>query len=307
VLKEFPPPYTKDSVVQATRALGFKIREMACDVPMLVKLKFPCLALLREAPASTESSIAASEQAAAEAAGEAPECRLAIVFEANPGSAIGVVANRLPSFSYRNYTGFTLNDTDPLTGVQENVGVRYDLTGHPFNAPAGSAVGAQSFAERFIRIALERGAIAPLWEARTAAIQTQYGDPQAGLTEEERAGRNGLLAAQVTGDSQLWRPVALDLNGNGIQTTGALRSVVFDVDDSGYLKNTAWLAGGDGFLLLDRNLNGGLDSARELFSNGMLDISARGLAGLRWVDSGIWDAAAYVMQAANQDSWRKFA
>lgn len=88
VLKEFPPPYTKDSVVQATRALGFKIREIACDVPMLVKLKFPCLALLREAPASTESSIAASEQAAAEAAGEAPECRLAIVFEANAGRIV---------------------------------------------------------------------------------------------------------------------------------------------------------------------------------------------------------------------------
>jgi hypothetical protein len=203
----------------------------------------------------------------------------------NPNSPIAVVANRLPSFSYRNYSGFTLTDIDPLTGVQQNVGVRYDLSGRPIGAAPGSEIGAQSFAERFMRVALSRGAIAPLWEAQTAALQTSYGDPQAGLTEEERAGRAGLLAAAVTGDAQLWRPVALDLNGDGVQTTGSLKTVSFNVDDSGYLKNTAWLNNADGFLFLDRNLNGGLDASRELFSNGMLDISARGLAGLRWVDS----------------------
>ncbi len=90
VLKEFPPPYTTDSVVQAVRTLGFKIREMACDAPSLVKLKFPCLALLREVPAPTENSTeddvepTTSEQTeAAEEKTAAPECRLAIVFEAS--------------------------------------------------------------------------------------------------------------------------------------------------------------------------------------------------------------------------------
>lgn len=92
VLKEFPPPYTTDSVVQAVRALSFKIREMACNVSTLAKLQFPCLALLRhtlgaaESPATNAGEPAATGQTALDAMGEAsplPEHRLAIVFEAN--------------------------------------------------------------------------------------------------------------------------------------------------------------------------------------------------------------------------------
>jgi len=203
----------------------------------------------------------------------------------NPASPIGIVANRLPSLSFRNYTGYALTDIDAVTGVQRNPEVRYDLTGRPYNAPPGTEQGSQSLGERFVRVALARGAIAPLWEAQTAALQTQQGDPQAGLTEEERAGRNGQLAAPMTGIDQLWRPVALDLDGNGIQTTGGAKTVAFDVDDSGFLKNTAWLNGGEGFLTLDRNLNGQVDSGRELFSNAALALGARGLAGMRWLDA----------------------
>ena len=209
----------------------------------------------------------------------------------NPGSAIGIVANRLPSLSYRNYTGFGITDIDAITGVQRDPSIRYDLTGRPYNAPAGSDQASQSLSERFIRVALARGAVAPMWEVQTAAIQTQYGDPQAGLTEEERAGRNGKLAAPVAGDTQTFRAVALDLNGDGVQTTGAARTVAFDVDDSGFMKNTAWLNNSDGFLFLDRNLNGSIDSGRELFSNSIVDLSARGLAGMRWVGSNNFGAA----------------
>ena len=203
----------------------------------------------------------------------------------NPGSAIGVVANRLPSLSYRNYSGFQLTDIDPLTGVQNYPEVKYDLTGRPYNAPPGSDQASQSLSERFIRVALARDAVAPMWEVQTAAMQTMAGDPKAGLTEEERAGRNGMLANPVTGPEQLWRPVALDLNGDGVQTTGAVKAAAFDVDDSGYLKNTAWLSNSDGFLFLDRNLNGQIDSAKELFSNGTVALGARGLKGMAWVDA----------------------
>jgi len=209
----------------------------------------------------------------------------------NPGSSIGIVANRLPSLSYRNYTGYGITDIDPLTGAQNAPGTLYDLTGRPYNAPAGSVQASQSLSERMIRVALERGAVAPLWEVRTAALQTQMGDPMAGLTEEERAGRAGKLAPSPqpspTGGEgvQTFRAVALDLNGDGVQTTGAAKTVAFDVDDSGYLKNTAWLNNNDGFLFLDRNLNGQIDGGSELFSNSVVSLGERGLKGMRWVDS----------------------
>ena len=209
----------------------------------------------------------------------------------NPGSAIGIVANRMPSLSYRNYTGYSITDIDPLTGEQRNPGTLYDLAGRPYNAPAGSVQASQSLSERMIRVALERGAVAPLWEVQTAALQTQAGDPMAGLTEEERAGRAGKLAPSPqpspTGGEgvQTFRAVALDLNGDGVQTTGAAKTVAFDVDDSGYLKNTAWLSNSDGFLFLDRNLNGSIDAGSELFSNSVVSLGERGLAGMRWIDS----------------------
>jgi len=205
----------------------------------------------------------------------------------NPGSSIGVIANRLPSLSYRNYSGYQITDIDPLTGVQKNPEIKYDLTGRPYNAPAGSVQASQSLTERMIRVALERGAIAPSWEVQTAALQTLAGDPMAGLTEEERAGRAGLLAPQPAAGAttQIFRAVALDLNGDGVQTTGAAQTVAFDVDNRGYLKNTAWLSNSDGFLFLDRNLNGQIDAGSELFSNSAVALGARGLNGMRWVDS----------------------
>jgi Ca2+-binding RTX toxin-like protein len=136
-----------------------------------------------------------------------------------------------------------------------------------------------------VRSALARGAIAPLWEVQTAKLQTDAGDPKAGLTEEERAGRDGQLAAPLTGATQTFRPVALDLDGDGIEVTDKAHGVAFDVDDTGYLKQTAWVQGDDALLVLDRNYNGQFDSGKELFSNGAVALSRRGLAGLNWVDA----------------------
>ena len=42
--------------------------------------------------------------------------------------------------------------------------------------------------------AMDRGAIAPMWEVRTAKMQEQAGDPNAGLNEEERAAKAGYAA-----------------------------------------------------------------------------------------------------------------
>lgn len=59
-----------------------------------------------------------------------------------------------------------------VSGAERLPDIRYTAAGKPFNAPAGSGEGYWSLTERFVRVALERGAIAPQWEADTARLQT---------------------------------------------------------------------------------------------------------------------------------------
>ncbi|MEW5888862.1 MAG: hypothetical protein AB1768_07375, partial [Pseudomonadota bacterium] len=109
----------------------------------------------------------------------------------------------------------------PLTGAEKHPALRFDTAGRPYNAEPGSPESYRSIIEGMVYSALSRGAIAPLWEVETAKLQTEAGDPRAGLTEEERAGRDGQLAAPLTGSSQTFRPVALDLTDSVRQQVGA--------------------------------------------------------------------------------------
>lgn len=203
----------------------------------------------------------------------------------NPGSQLGLIPQRMPGVGY-DMSGYRYTDIDPLTGAEKHPALRFDTSGSPYNAEPGSPESFQSIIEGMVYSALGRQAIAPLWEVLTARAQTDAGDPKAGLTEEERAGRDGKLAPPVTGTTQSFRPVVLDLDGDGIETVGkATSGVAFDVDNSGYLKQTGWATGGDAFLTLDRDYNGETNTGREMFSNGVADISRRGLAGMAWVDS----------------------
>lgn len=63
-------------------------------------------------------------------------------------------------------------------------------------------------------------------------------------------------------------PLSLDLDGNGkVNTLPRSAGVHFDLDNSGFAEQTAWLAPGDGFLVLDRNNNGHIDGGAELFGS----------------------------------------
>src|SRR5690606_21638108 len=98
-----------------------------------------------------------------------------------------------------------LVDIDPVTGQDRTI--RYDRQGRA-NVPAGSPEYFRTIEQQFAVSALEREAIAPLWEAQTAFLQTQIGDPQAGLTELQRAQRNGQMAQPLHPDAttQSFRP-----------------------------------------------------------------------------------------------------
>jgi hypothetical protein len=62
-------------------------------------------------------------------------------------------------------------------------------------------------------------------------------------------------------------PLALDLNNDGITTISANDGIMFDHNNSGIRYGTGWINPSDGWLALDRNGNGKIDSGRELFGD----------------------------------------
>jgi hypothetical protein len=80
------------------------------------------------------------------------------------------------------------------------------------------------------------------------------------------------LVADLFGQSRNWRPapidpLALDLDGDGLETVGidGYNTIRFDHDGDGVKTGTGWVKSDDAFLALDKNGNDAIDSGRELF------------------------------------------
>ncbi|HEU5135250.1 MAG TPA: calcium-binding protein [Steroidobacteraceae bacterium] len=95
-------------------------------------------------------------------------------------------------------------------------------------------------------------------------------------------------------------PLTLDLDGDGIESIGLSNSntILFDHDGDGIRNGTGWVSSDDGFLVLDRNGNGAIDSGRELFGDSTLlpdgTAAADGFAALAAEDTnadGVVNAA----------------
>lgn len=62
-------------------------------------------------------------------------------------------------------------------------------------------------------------------------------------------------------------PIAIDLDGDGIETLSQTANIHFDQDKNGMAEKTGWVAPDDGLLALDRNGDGVINSGAELFGN----------------------------------------
>ncbi|WP_301278479.1 calcium-binding protein, partial [Dechloromonas sp.] len=116
------------------------------------------------------------------------------------------------------------------------------------------------------------------------------------------------------GRARTWRPVdplALDLDGDGLETVGitATSQILFDHNGDGIKTGTGWVKGDDALLVLDKNGNGSIDNGNELFgvdtvmSNGQK--AASGFAALADLDSnhdGVFSSGD--AQYANVQVWR---
>jgi hypothetical protein len=95
------------------------------------------------------------------------------------------------------------------------------------------------------------------------------------ITIENYSKTNKDLGITLTDkDDDDWRrdwasPLVLDLDGDGIETTQLNSNpVYFDVDKDGLRERSGWVSADDGLLVLDRNQNGSIDDASELFGYG---------------------------------------
>ena len=63
-------------------------------------------------------------------------------------------------------------------------------------------------------------------------------------------------------------PLVIDLDGDGIATYSIHnKGVYFDIDADGFAEATGWINNKDAFLVLDKNGNGVIDNANELFGD----------------------------------------
>ncbi|MDP2831692.1 MAG: calcium-binding protein [Pseudomonadota bacterium] len=78
-----------------------------------------------------------------------------------------------------------------------------------------------------------------------------------------------LFTAATNWTQPRYDPLTLDLDGDGLETLGisATAPILFDHDGDGVKTSTGWVKPDDGFLVLDRNGNGVIDSGRELFGD----------------------------------------
>lgn len=95
-------------------------------------------------------------------------------------------------------------------------------------------------------------------------------------------------------------PIVLDLERNGFSFSGTDDMVTFDIDADGELESLTWTepSSWDGFLVLDRDGNGTIDSGAELFGNHTVQPETddpNGFLALRVFDS--------VELGGNADGW----
>ena len=91
-------------------------------------------------------------------------------------------------------------------------------------------------------------------------------------------------------------PLAIDLDGDGVETVSVDNGVYFDHDGNGFAEKTGWISSDDALLVRDINGNGQIDDGSELFgdqtilSNG--EKAANGFEALADLDSnhdGVFD------------------
>lgn len=145
LIKQFPPPYSADSLVHAARALGFRIRREEVSSETLASLNLPCLVVLREAVSGTASPQESDGEESA--APESVKYRPAIVIQvAEEGVTLFEAGTNVPKVLGAG------DFADRYTGTAFQLALESKAINDPDNAMAGQAAfGFRWFLPEFLK------------------------------------------------------------------------------------------------------------------------------------------------------------
>jgi len=105
--------------------------------------------------------------------------------------------------------------------------------------------------------------------ATLSAEQQQTVRSENGVSLQQQNSESSSLSfsQQAEPEVQKTDPLAFDLDGNGLETTGINNGIEFDIDGDGNKEQTSFISGNDAFLTYDKNGNGIIDSGKELFGD----------------------------------------
>ncbi len=193
--------------------------------------------------------------------------------------ASGAMANE-----YGEYIARAFGDLNELRGDIYHNQPSYEKNMDKWNNSVGRTIGKNginkdNIASRVYE-ALKRGDLItdPWNDARHYDSDNSSTEDSIGYGNPGGMSPSSAAAAEAATVAPRIDPLVLDLDGDGIETTSTRNGsiILFDHDGDGIKTGTGWVKPDDGWLVLDRNGNGTIDSGHELFgvntikSNGQL-------------------------------------
>ncbi|MEM6300089.1 MAG: cadherin-like domain-containing protein, partial [Pseudomonadota bacterium] len=122
------------------------------------------------------------------------------------------------------------------------------------------------------------------------------------VATEADGGDTAISTDTISINGETVAPVALDLDGDGLEYLSRDAGVVFEDQFSGETLSTAWVAPDDGLLVYDANSSGSIDQVKEYVFTRWSDTAETDMQAL----AEVFDTDGNGVLDANDEGWSKF-